>query len=55
MKKPPCNIDKYFIEELHHSLENFDVQIVLQLENVKDQARKRREQLECYRQIVLCT
>ena len=57
-KKVSCNIDKHFIEEDNHSLEDFDVQIIVQLENVpcnKDQARKRRKQFEGYWQITLCT
>ena len=57
-KKVSCNIDKHFIEEGNHSLEDFDVQIIVQLENVpcnKDQARKRRKQFEGYWQITLCT
>ena len=43
-KKISCNIDKQFIdEETKHSIEDFDVQIIVQLENVphdKYQARK---------------
>ena len=57
-EKVSCNIDKHFIEEDNHSLEDFDVQIIVQLENVpcnKDQARKRRKQFEGYWQITLCT
>ena len=57
-KKVSCNIDKHFIEEDNHSLEDFDVQIIVQLENVpcnNDQARKRRKQFEGYWQITLCT
>ena len=41
-----CNIDKHFIEETNHSIEEFDVQIIIQLENVprdKYQARKHFE------------
>ena len=56
-KKRSCNIDKHFIEEENHSLDDFDVQIIVQLENVsnnKDQARKRRKQFEGYWQITLC-
>ena len=44
--KKSCNIDKHFIEETHHSIEDFDVQIFIRLENVqhdKDQARKHKE------------
>ena len=33
-KKISCNIDKHFIEETNHSIENFDVQIIVQLGNV---------------------
>ena len=50
-KKLSCNIDKHFIEEDNHSLEDFDVQIIVQLENVpcnKDQATKHRKQFEGY-------
>ena len=57
-KKISCNIDKHFIEETNHSIEDFDVQIIVQLENVprdKDQARKRRKQFEGYWQITLFT
>ena len=57
-KKRSCNIDKYSIEEESHSLDDFDVQTIVQLENVsnnKDQARKRRKQFEGYWQITLCT
>ena len=49
--------DKHFIEEENHSLDDFDVQIIVQLENVpndKDQARKHRKQFEGYWQITLC-
>ena len=57
-KKISCNTDKHFIEETNHSTENFDVQIIVQLENVprdKDQARNPRKQFEEYWQITLCT
>ena len=57
-KKISCNIDKHFIEETNHSIEEFDVQITVQLENAphdKDQPRKRRKQFERYWQITLCT
>ena len=57
-KKRSCNIDKHSIEEENHSLDDFDVQIIVQLENVsnnKDQAKKRRKQFEGYSQITLCT
>ena len=57
-KKRSCNIGKHFIEEENHSLDDFDVQIIVQLENVsnnKDQARKRSKQFEGYSQITLCT
>ena len=43
IKKITCNIDKHFIEERNHSTEDFDVQIIVQLDNVprdKDQAIK---------------
>ena len=51
-------IDKHFIEETNHSTEDFDIQIIAQLENVprdKSQARKRRKQFEGYWQITLYT
>ena len=57
-KKISCNVDKNFIEETNHSTEDFDVQIIVQLENVprdKDQAGKCRKQFEEYWQITLCT
>ena len=57
-KRISCNIDKHFIEASDHIIEDFDVQIIVQLENVprdKDQARKRRKQFEGYWQIKLCT
>ena len=57
-KKLSCNIDKHFIEEKKHSIEDFDVQIIFQLEKVPrdtDQTRKRRKQFEGYWQISLCT
>ena len=57
-KKISCNIDKHFIEETNYSIEDFDVHIIVQLENFprdKDQARKRRKQFEGYWQITLCT
>ena len=53
-----CNIDKNFIEETNHLKEEFDVQIIVQLENVPrdtDQTRKRRKQFEGYCQIKLST
>ena len=56
--KTSCNIDKHFIEETNHSIEDFDVQIVVQLENVprdKDQVRKRRKQFGGNLQVTLCT
>ena len=40
------NRDEHFLEEANHSIEDFDVQITVQLDNiprVKDQARKRRK------------
>ena len=43
IKKITCNIDKHFTEETNHSIEDFDVQIIVQLDNVprdKDQAIK---------------
>ena len=58
IKKISSNIDKNFIEETNHLREDFDVQIIVQLENVpcdKDQARKRRKQFERYSQINLRT
>ena len=42
-KKTSCNIDKHFTEETNHSIEDLDVQIIVQLENIprdKDQAIK---------------
>ena len=33
-KKTSFNIDKQLIEETNHSVEDFDVQIIVQLENV---------------------
>ena len=56
-KKISCNIDKHLIEETNHSIEDFDVQIIAQLDNVpcdKDSARKRRKQFEGYWQTTLC-
>ena len=56
--KKYCNIDKHFIEKVNHSIEDFYIQIIVQLENVprdKHQARKRRKQFEGYWQIILCT
>ena len=41
--KISCNTDKHFIEETNHLIEEFDFQIIVQLENVprdKDQTRK---------------
>ena len=32
--KNTCNIDKHFIEETNHSREDFDVLLIVQLENV---------------------
>ena len=58
VKKISCNIDKHFSEETNHSIEDFDVQIIVQLENIprdKYQARKRKKQFERYWQITLCT
>ena len=58
IKKISSNIDKNFIEETNHLIEEFDAQIIVQLENVpcdKDQARKRRKQFERYSQINLRT
>ena len=43
IKKITCNIDKHFTEETNHSIEDFDAQIIVQLDNVprdKDQAIK---------------
>ena len=57
-KKISCNIDEHFIEETNHSNEDFDVQIIVQLENIprdKYQARKCRKQFEWYWQITLST
>ena len=57
-KKRSCNVEKHFIEEENHSLHDFVVQIIVQLENVpnnKDQARRRRKQFEGYWQITLWT
>ena len=51
MKKMSCNIDKHFTEETNHSIEDFDVQIIVQLENVprdKGQARKLRKRFKGY-------
>ena len=51
-------MDKHFIEETNHLIEDFDVQIIVQLENVpcdKGQARKCRKQFEGYQQTILCT
>ena len=57
--KISCNIDKHFIEETNHSIEDFDVQIVVQLENVprdkKHKVTKRRKQFEGYWQVTLYT
>ena len=56
-KKIYCNTDKHFIEETKHSTEDFDVQIIFQLESIprdKDQDRKHRKQFEGYWQIILC-
>ena len=33
-KKISCNIDKQFIKETNHAIEDFAVQIIFQLENV---------------------
>ena len=33
-KKISCNINKQFIKETNHAIEDFDVQIIFQLENV---------------------
>ena len=49
---------KHFIEKTNHSIEDFDVQIIVQLENVprdKDQARKLRKHFKEYWQILLLT
>ena len=57
MKKMSCNIDKHFTEETNHSIEDFDVQTIVQLENVprdKGQARKLRKRFKGYWQITLC-
>ena len=57
-EKTSSNTDKHFIEETNHSIKDFDVQIIIQLENVprdKDQPRKRRKKFEGYWQITLCT
>ena len=56
--KTSCNIDKNLIEETNHSTEDFDVQIVVQLENVpcyQDQARKRRKESEGNLEVALGT
>ena len=52
-----CDIEKHFTEETNHSIEGFDIQLIVQLENVKkkDQARKHRKQFEGYWPITLCT
>ena len=58
LKEISCNIDKHFIEEPNHSVEDFPVQAIVQLENVprdKDQTKKRRNQFEGFLQITLCT
>ena len=50
-KKISCNTDKHFREDTNQSIENFDVQITVQLEKVpcdKNQSRKRRKQFEGY-------
>ena len=42
-------MNKHFTEETNQSIEDFDVQIIVQLENIsrdKDQARKRRKQFQ---------
>ena len=54
-KKISCNIDKHFIEETNHSIEDFDVQIIVQLENVPRNKNQARKQFEGYWQITLCT
>ena len=57
-KKISCNTDKHFREDTNQSIENFDVQIPVQLEKVpcdKNQSRKRRKQFEGYCQKPLCT
>ena len=57
-KKISCNIDKHFVENLDHSLNDFDSQIICQIENVprnQKQLTTRLKQFEGYWQIQLCT
>ena len=52
------SIDKHFIEELHLSIKDIDVQIFVQLQSIsrqKDHVKKGRYQFEGSRQIALCT
>ena len=47
MKKISCNKDRHLTDETNHSIEDFDVQIIVRLEDIprdKDHARKRRNQ-----------
>ena len=48
-------MDKHFIAETNHSIEDFDVQIIVQLENVPHDKYQARKQFEGYWQITLCT
>lgn len=51
-------MEKHFIEELNHSEEDFDIQIIVQLESVpcqKYQTRKPQKKFYSYWQIALCT
>ena len=57
-KKVACNIDKHFIESAEHSLDDFDAQIICQIEKPprdKKMLNKRLKQFEGYWQIQLCT
>ena len=57
-KKISCNIDKHFVENLDHSLNDFDSQIICQIENVprnQKQLTTRLKQFEGYWQIQLST
>ena len=47
-KKMPSNIDKHFIAETNHSIEDFDVQIIAQLEDVPHDKYQVRKQFEGY-------
>ena len=53
-----CNIDRHFVDNVDHSIADFDIQIICQLENPprnKNSRRIRRKQFEGYWQINLCT